>query len=60
MFCPGSTWFALLSAQSETTDPDADSMSPQTLLPPPVQWAQRKNLVYLNIALEDAKDTSIK
>jgi len=29
-------------------------------LPPPVQWAQRKNLVYLNIALEDTKDPTIK
>jgi len=29
-------------------------------LPPPVQWAQRNNLVYLNIALEDTKDPTIK
>lgn len=28
--------------------------------PPPVQWAQRKNLVYLSICLEDCKNPVIK
>ncbi|RWS03954.1 Protein wos2-like protein [Dinothrombium tinctorium] len=30
------------------------------LLPPPVLWAQRKNLVYINVALEDCKKPTIK
>jgi len=30
-----------------------------SLSPPPVLWAQRRNLIYLNVALEDCKDPKI-
>lgn len=30
------------------------------LTPPPMYWAQRKNLIYLRIAVEDCKDPIIK
>lgn len=30
------------------------------LTPPPVQWAQRKNLVYLSVCVEDCKNPDIK
>lgn len=32
----------------------------ERLLPPPVLWAQRKNLIYLKIALEDCKNPTIQ
>jgi len=35
-------------------------MSDQKLTPPLVYWAQRRNLIYLNIALEDTKNPTIK
>lgn len=35
-------------------------MSSVKLTPPPVFWAQRRNLIYLNIQLEDAKAPTIK
>ncbi|KAK5646461.1 hypothetical protein RI129_004925 [Pyrocoelia pectoralis] len=35
-------------------------MTEQTALPPPVMWAQRSNVVFLTINLEDTKDPEIK
>uniref|UniRef100_A0A1W7R9X9 Prostaglandin E synthase 3 n=1 Tax=Hadrurus spadix TaxID=141984 RepID=A0A1W7R9X9_9SCOR len=36
------------------------SESEERPLPPPILWAQRKNLLYLKIALEDCKNPTIK
>jgi len=30
------------------------------LIPPPIQWAQRKSLVYISVCLEDCKNPTIK
>lgn len=35
-------------------------MGDERLLPPPVLWAQRKNLLYVRIQLEDCKNPTIK
>ena len=39
---------------------DAEQHSFLTTTPPPVFWAQRKNLVYVRIALEDCLNPVIK